>query len=163
MTTTPVVSVEILQFSPEYRNDFRRINEAWIKKHFTIEPIDEQVLNNPEEFILKDGGQVLFAKNVDTEEVLGTCALMKHADGQFELTKMGVTESARGQKIGEKLCQTAIDWAKAKGLPSLMLETNSSLKPAIALYEKLGFKHVPIDTPSDYARADVRMILTFHH
>jgi hypothetical protein len=45
------------------------------------------------------------------------------------------------------------------GAKLLYLETNSSLTPAITLYESLGFRHVPAElvVPSPYARADVFM------
>jgi putative acetyltransferase len=41
----------------------------------------------------------------------------------------------------------------------LYLETNSTLTPAIRLYESVGFHHVPPEkvTPSPYERVDVYM------
>jgi ribosomal protein S18 acetylase RimI-like enzyme len=46
--------------------------------------------------------------------------------------------------------------ARAEGATLLYLETNSALKPAIALYESFGFVHLP-PRPTPYARADVFM------
>ena len=41
----------------------------------------------------------------------------------------------------------------------LTLETNHRMTPAIALYESVGFQHVPrhLWKPSEYERSDVRM------
>ncbi|WP_292137254.1 hypothetical protein [Brevundimonas sp.] len=46
--------------------------------------------------------------------------------------------------------------ARATKATHLYLETNSALKPAIALYESFGFVHLP-PRPTPYARADVFM------
>ena len=123
-----------------------------------METLDELVLKNPEAEIIDKGGMVFFARDRWTGEVFGACALMAHGD-TWELTKMGVLPHARGRKAGLKLGQAVIDFARRKGLPDIMLETNSSLTPAITLYRKLGFVQVPIDEPSGYDRADVRMVL----
>ena len=47
---------------------------------------------------------------------------------------------------------------EALGGKSLFLESDSSLLPALALYESAGFRHEPRKSPSDYERADVYMV-----
>ncbi len=155
-------AVEIVEYDPALKKHFKSINLAWISRYFKVEKPDRDILDDPETHVLEPGGMVFFARDRETGEVLGTCALMKHGKGRsavWELTKMGVLESARGRKIGRLLGEAVIDWAKKKKITSIMLETNSALAPALALYRKLGFERVPIDTPSPYARADVRMVL----
>ena len=44
------------------------------------------------------------------------------------------------------------------GADKLFLESNTRLKPAIALYRKLGFKELPEYHPA-YARGDIQMDL----
>lgn len=69
---------------------------------------------------------------------------------------MTVTPAARGLGLARRLlgaCEAAAREAKAR---HLYLETNSALKPAIALYESVGFLHLP-SRPTPYARADVFM------
>ena len=60
--------------------------------------------------------------------IVGACALMPHANREFELTKMGVLSAARGRKVGEFLLAGVIARAremKAEGtLDSLFLLTN---------------------------------------
>ncbi|RZK22808.1 MAG: MarR family transcriptional regulator, partial [Hymenobacter sp.] len=52
----------------------------------------------------------------------------------------------------------AIEKVKQLGASSLYLESNTILKPAINLYNKLGFKKVA-GNPTPYERADIQMLL----
>ncbi len=51
-----------------------------------------------------------------------------------------VTETSRGQGIGEELTKYAIDFAKGQGVQSLMLTSNPTRVAANRLYQKLGFE-----------------------
>jgi ribosomal protein S18 acetylase RimI-like enzyme len=55
----------------------------------------------------------------------------------------------------------AIDRARALGASSIFLGSNRSLIPEIALYESVGFRHVPRERIGalPYMRADVFMEL----
>jgi len=152
--------LEIIGFESVYRDYFRILNEEWLIKYFKIEDIDIKVLGNPEKYILDDGGFILFARYQN--EIVGTCALINQGKYGFELSKMAVTEKYQGLKIGLKLAEAVIEKAKSMGEKKIFLETNSKLKPAISLYEKLGFKHQkPKFDHSKYERADVYMELEF--
>ncbi len=107
---------------------------------FVLEEKDREILLHPKKAILDDGGVILFVESAELG-IIGTCALMKVEDGVFELTKMGVLESARGRRAGDLLLQTALARASAMGIETLFLLTNSKCVPAIRLYEKLGFEH----------------------
>lgn len=152
--------LEIIEFESVYRDNFRTLNEEWLIKYFRIEDIDRKVLGNPEKYILDDGGFILFA--IYENEIVGTCALINQGKYGFELSKMAVKEKYQGLKIGLKLAEAVIEKAKSRGEKKIFLETNSKLKPAISLYEKLGFKHkIPQFDHSKYERADVYMELEF--
>ena len=73
--------------------------------------------------------------------IVGTCALRKTGERQFELTKRGVLDSARGKKAGEFLLKAIIARAYELGCDRLYLLSNSDSQAAIHLYEKLGFDH----------------------
>ena len=149
----------IRDFSDDLAGAFHDINAAWIEAMFTLEPTDRDVLENPRARIVDRGGAILFAETADLG-IVGTCALQKTGEGQFELIKMAVLESARGRKIGEFLLRAAIDRAAAMGAETLYLLTNSACAPAIHLYEKAGFVHdaaVMRDFGARYARCDVAM------
>ena len=149
--------VEILDYQPQFRAHFRTLNEEWLRKDFSFEPEDEQVLSDPEKHILRPGGFIFFARV--NQDVIGTCALLKHGAHEFELAKMAVTEKAQGKQAGRKLAEAAIAKAKAQGAQSIVLETNSKLVPAVQLYRKLGFRNYRPSEPSKFARTDVFMKL----
>lgn len=145
----------IVPFADALADNFRRLNEEWLERYFRIEPIDARVLGDPRRHIIDPGGQVLFA--VTGDDVIGTCALKAHGDGRYELTKMAVTEPARGQGAGTRLLVAAIDWYAQQHGKLLFLESHSSLGPALALYRRHGFELLPRPFVSDYARSDIYM------
>lgn len=167
MPVTAGQPVQIVEYSPQYREAFKRLNLEWIEKYFQVESEDEKILNDPEGQILANGGAILFALVQDEPEqaepsVVGTCALIKQQDGTFELAKMAVTEKARGRQIGKRLLAASIEKARQLQAGQLVLETNSQLTAAVNLYRKLGFVLVHEETVehvSPYQRADTRMRL----
>ena len=151
--------IEILDLSPELRIFFEQLNREWIERYFAMEPLDYQLLQNPETEIIEKGGAVLFAATTDGE-VVGTVALKKAGDGVFELAKMAVDEKKRGRGAGLALGLAALERARKMGARKVVLYTNSALEPAINLYRKLGFRDVPV-TEKGYTRVDVKMELEF--
>jgi len=150
--------VKIIAYDPQYKEAFKALNEEWIKTFFTMEAGDYKLLDNPEEHIINKGGYIVFA--LLNNEAVGTCALVKISDEplRFELSKMAVSPKAQGKKIGYLVGQALVDKARELNAESVSLETNSVLVPAIKLYEKLGFKHMPI-SDSAYNRCDTQMLL----
>lgn len=151
--------LQIREFHSGDAEAFRRLNEEWITHHFQLESKDRETLDDPQRAILDQGGRIFFATLAG--QVVGCCALVAMAPGQFELAKMAVTESARGAGIGRALLQAVIDEARTARVQRLYLESNSALGPALKLYEAAGFRHLPADrrVASPYARADVQMEL----
>ena len=149
--------LEIVAYAPEWREHFYRLNAQWLERYFRIEDIDRTVLNDPERYILQPGGAIFFARLGG--EIIGTCALLQESPGVFELTKMGVDETFRGMGTGKRLLEAAIAEFHRRGGHTLFLESNSSLKPALRMYEQAGFRLQPAIRPgSHYERADVYMI-----
>jgi putative acetyltransferase len=154
----PSGEVRIADYEPRWREDFARLNLEWLERWFRVEPVDREVLGDPETHLLAHGGRILFA--VDAEgRALGTVALMPHPDGSVELTKMAVAPALRGGGIGRRLMQGAIATFARMGGRELFLESSTRLAPALKLYESVGFRHHPAPRPgSHYQRADVYMI-----
>jgi putative acetyltransferase len=152
--------MQIVDYRPELAGAFRALNEAWITALFALEDKDREVLGDPEGKIIARGGQVLFV--ADAGEMVGCVALLKLADGGFEVAKMAVADSHKGRGLGRALMAACVERAKAAGAPRLYLETNSALAPAMALYRSFGFRELTgmQRGPSDYARVDVWMELT---
>lgn len=149
-------SVRIIDYSPEFHDNFKQLNYEWIGKYFKLEEADHQSLNYPDEKILKPGGHIYMALNND--EIIGTCALIKMDDDTYELAKMAVTEKSRSKGIGWLLGQAAINKARELGAKTVFLESNTVLEPAINLYQKLGFREINRH-PSPYKRCNIQMEL----
>ena len=150
--------VSYITFENQYARDFASINYKWLEDYFDIEPQDQVVLENPMGEVIEKGGQIFFAL-VDRMAV-GTVALILKEPGTFELVKMGVLSEYKGLKIGKGLIQKAIDYAQKSGMRKIVLETNSKLLPAIALYQKAGFQIVEPDPNTKYKRCDLWMELS---
>ena len=150
--------IRIVDYAARWREDFARLNIEWLERWFTVEPIDREVLGDPETHILAGGGHVLLA--IDAKDrAVGTVALKRESEGVYELTKMAVAPEARGTGVGRLLMQGALDVFRARGGRELFLESSSKLGPALALYESVGFRHYPAPRQgSHYVRADVYMV-----
>ncbi len=152
-----MTDLSIIPYEPRYQPDFKRLNVAWITQYFTVEQHDLEQLDQPEVYVLPNGGQIFFAKQGD--EIVGCVAIVNTGVTGFELAKMTVSPDAQGQGVGKRLCLAAIDYARQLGIKILWLESNRILKPALTMYERVGFREVP-SVPTPYARADIRMELT---
>lgn len=152
-------TVEIVEFSDEWAEDFAALNYEWIEKFFAIEKHDRDILDNPREAVIESGGQIFMA--VVSGLAAGTVALIPSGDGVLELTKMAVAPEFQGMGIANHLMQSSIEHARKTGVGRVFLESHRSLQPALALYRKFGFVEVPADRNSEYARADIRMEITF--
>ena len=149
-------SVEIINFTPQYASYFYDLNVEWLEKFFYVEPYDQKVLSNPQEFIIDKGGYIFFAKY--NNEIVGTVALINQ-NSFFELSKMAVSPKYQGLKIGQKLMDYCINFSKQKNWKSIMLYSHRKLVPAINLYKKIGFIEVELEVESHYERSDIKMEL----
>jgi ribosomal protein S18 acetylase RimI-like enzyme len=149
-------AVQIADFQQEYAGAFKELNEQWISSYFKMEEADHRSLDNPQAYILDKGGHILVA--ILNNEVVGVCALMAMNDGEhdFELAKMAVSPSSQGKSIGWLLGQAALDKASSLGAAKVYLESNTILKPAINLYNKLGFQKIA-GHPTPYERCNIQM------
>lgn len=79
----------------------------------------------------------------DNGKIVGSVGIYKIDDEECELRKMYLLEEYRGQGIGKRLIENALEKAKELGYSKITLQTNSLLKKAIPLYNKYGFKEDP--------------------
>ena len=152
------MQLTIIPYEPRYQPDFKRLNVEWIKQYFVVETHDLEQLDHPETHILPNGGQIFLGLLDDV--IVGCVAMVRTSPTDFELAKMAVSPAVHGQGVGKLLCQHAIGYARQSGAKTVWLETNRVLTPAISLYERVGFVHLP-PKPSLYSRADVYMEVRF--
>ena len=150
--------VQIVEYNDGYQSVFRALNEEWISSYFKMEEADYKALDNPKEYILDRGGKIFVA--LYENEPVGVCALIKmdDPDYDFELAKMAVSNKCQGKNIGWLLGQAVTNAAKELGASKIYLESNTILKPAINLYQKLGFSKV-VGRPTPYERCNIQMEL----
>lgn len=148
--------VKIVDYEPAYQQAFKDLNVEWISTYFKMEEADYKALDNPQGYILDNGGHILVALYDDVP--VGVCALIKMNDPEYgyELAKMAVSPAAQGKSIGWLLGNAILEKAKALGARKVYLESNTILKPAINLYHKLGFEKI-VGHPSPYERCNIQM------
>lgn len=146
--------IRIIDYEPAHQPYFEKFNREWIEELFEMEPIDEWVLTHPEEAIIAPGGAILMA---EWEGMLaGTVGLRNFGPGVFEFTKMAVDKSFRRRGIAEAISYASFEKARKLGASKVILYSNRKNEHAIRLYEKLGFRHLPVENHV-YKRADVKM------
>ncbi len=150
--------MKIINYQEKYAATFKALNIEWLETYFYVEPYDLEVLSNPDTYIISKGGHIFFA--VLEGKVVGTVALMPMKEPfVFELTKMAVDTTIRGKGIGQQLMQHCISFAKTNKLDKLVLYSNTVLENAIYIYKKWGFVEIPLETTSNYERANIKMEL----
>ena len=148
----------VARYRPEWRTAFEALNRQWIQQYFTLEAPDLAAFRDPDREIRASGGEIFFV--LDGDRVVGTCAMVRHGADVFELAKMGVAPEWRKQGCGALLMEAAIAFAREQGALRIELLTNATLQPALRLYERYGFRQVPVaEREGGYARADVKMVL----
>jgi putative acetyltransferase len=149
-------SIEVIPFSDQYQAEFRSLNEEWLDKYHLKEDHDIAILKDPRKMILETGGDIFLARLND--RIVGTAALMKEHEGVYELVKMTVAPDFRNQGIGNILINRCLEKAKELNAEKIILFSNHQLKSALKLYEKFGFKYIPVEN-SPFLTADIKMEL----
>lgn len=148
------MEIAIIQYEQQYAADFKKLNLEWLDKYSLTEEADLKVLNDPEKEILVPGGCIFLAKAGD--DIVGSCALIPEGQDEYELAKMAVAPAFQGKGISKMLLEKCLEEAVNKKAKRIFLLSNSQLNTALTLYEKYGFRHIPV-TGSHYVTADIMM------
>lgn len=98
---------------------------------------DEELASLPGDYVPPNGRLYLATMN---ERVAGCVALRKTEKGICEMKRLWVRPDFRGNRIGRMLVSKVIVEARSIGYRKMLLDTVSSMREAISLYEALGFK-----------------------
>ncbi|MGP8216729.1 MAG: GNAT family N-acetyltransferase [Bacteroidia bacterium] len=151
--------VQIVNYLPEHQARFKEINEQWITRAYVMEEEDRKTVDNPYDYILKNGGKIFIA--LHNGYPVGTCAYLNLGEGVYEMIKMAVDEKYRGLKIGRMLGVETVQKMKECGAKKLILFSNTKgSATAIKMYYKLGFQKVPLGQ-TEFLRADIKMEMNF--
>ena len=104
-------------------------------------------------------GGVFYVVKSPAGAIVGCGGLYPVDTDTVELRKMYLLPAARGRGLGKELLKRLLADARRLGYKRVVLETNSVLKEAIALYRRFGF--VPVDIPHLPKRCDQAWELRF--
>lgn len=126
-------------------SDILAIDESYNKSNGSCFWVAETVVNDDD------------CSNTHQQKILGTTAVrnLEQFESTCELKRMYVLRDFRRLGLGQKLLDTAIDFAKRVGYSRMVLDSSKALHAARALYLKNGFVDIP--RYNDNYRADVFM------
>lgn len=146
--------MEIVKYRPEYKKYFIEFNTDWIVDYFgTVEEEDKKTFDNVEKSIA-NGGMVYFA--VQDNTVLACCMTKPMHDnkGSWEICKLASNKHTNHRGAGENVFRACIEWAENHGAKRLFILSNSSLKAAMHIYNKFGFKEIRLEN-YEYKRGNI--------
>lgn len=147
--------MEIIEYNKKYKNEFIRLNTEWLSRFFMVEPVDQDMMDRVDELI-ENGAMVYFA--IENDKVLATCMAMPVKGNHWEICKLAAQNQYTGTGAGSAVFKASMDYAIKKGAEKLSLISCKSLAPAIHIYEKFGFKEVPLNKAFWGAeKADIEM------
>lgn len=135
---------QIMPISEQHIESFREAVGSVAREQKYLAFLDAPTLEMTHAFVLenlRDKWPQMVA--VIEDKVIGWCditSLHRPVFAHSGALGIGVLAQFRGQGIGEALMRTAIEKARSRGLTRIELTVREHNKPAIALYEKLGFQ-----------------------
>lgn len=144
--------MRVVPFAEKYRQAFIDMNTDWIVEKFgVLEEHDKQTFAEIDEK-MQAGAMIFFA--VDGDVPLATCMATPLAGETWEICKLGSNKNLPHKGAGSAVFEAAMNWALNHGAARLFILSNSSLKPALHIYEKHGFKEIKLDD-YEYVRGDI--------
>lgn len=139
--------MKVVEYNEKYKQDFIELNLGWINALFEVEPEDEKVLKNIEDYI-KKGANAFFTLD-DDDSVLACVFVEPLRDDMWEITKFAARNLGSGKGAGKLCFAEALKYAIKKGAKIFEIVTNIKCFKAIHIYESFGFKKIeePIVNP----------------
>ena len=113
----------------------------------SIEPYQKQYIFDEKDYpsYISNPNKIIYFAYVDGQ-LAGQIGVIKYWNSYAWIDDFVVDVHFRRHGIGRAMMQRAVDWAKARELPGIMLETQNNNVPACQFYEKFGFKLYGFDT-----------------
>lgn len=145
--------MNIIKYQDKYKKYFVQFNTDWITDHFgLLEAADidtfEQIPKS-----LDQGAMIFFA--IENGNVLATCMSKPLEDGKtWELCKLASNKNLPHKGAGSAVFEAAMQWAMNHGAKKLFILSNSTLKAALHIYQKYGFREIQLED-YEYSRGDI--------
>lgn len=127
------MAIKIEKIHLNHLNELQEILISDFDDFWSFSTLKEEVENENSSYII---GKI-------NNEIIGFAGLKKIFD-QADIMNIVIKKTYRNQGIGTLLLENLILLAKDLNISTLFLEVNEQNKPAIHLYEKLGFKKLGV-------------------
>jgi putative acetyltransferase len=98
-------------------------------------------IDNLDEAYFADDGDSAFWVAQFEDRVIGMIGVQKVADNSAEVRRLRVRGTYRRRGVGTLLMERALSFCQHKGYLKVVLDVRIERGPAIALFQKFGFKH----------------------
>lgn len=148
-------AVTIRGFRDEDADELLRVNAVAFADHPEQGSLDADGLAVRRHEPWFDAAGLLVAR--DDDAMLGFHWTKVHppdgdAPGPGEVYVVGVAPEAQGRGMGRLLTLAGLHHLADRGVPEVILYVEADNAPAIAVYERLGFRHDAVDTHVQYRR-----------
>lgn len=127
------MAIKIKKMNLNHLNELQEILISDFDDFWSFSTLKEEVENENSSYII---GKI-------NNEIIGFAGLKKIFD-QADIMNIVIKKTYRNQGIGTLLLENLILLAKDLNIFTLFLEVNEQNKPAIHLYEKLGFEKLGV-------------------
>ena len=144
-------SIQDLSQSPSPSLDLARVRELfveyvdWLNIDLGFQGFNEELVGLPGASA-PPAGRLLIA--LRDGQAAGCIALRRFDADTGEVKRLWVRPAFRGTGLGRRLAGQVIMEARNSGYSRLVLDTLSSMDPAIALYRSLGFRDIAAYYPN---------------
>jgi ribosomal protein S18 acetylase RimI-like enzyme len=107
-------------------------------------------LYNIETEYFKNNGKFYVAES--NGEIIGTIAIKEEKDMTARLRRLFVDKKHRRQRVGQKLLDTVLSFARDSGYRELVLSTIPTMMEAQEFYKRNGFKEIGRDEKVHFRR-----------